>query len=226
MSQPVQEGALSLASLSLTHVQFESSDKVAYLLAYITLTPLAILISYATAICSRREFGLIFMLLGQLACEGLNFILKKTIQQDRPTDTLGTGYGMPSSHAQFMSFWGVYVCLYMYRKIHFEHSFWKSIFYLVALMISVTVSYSRIHLNYHTKAQVIVGNIVGSLFALGWFTFFEIYLRSMGFYDCLSRLKVCQYAYFKDSSHINNVMKFEYDNCMSVKDANKSKKSQ
>ncbi|ORY08004.1 putative dolichyldiphosphatase [Basidiobolus meristosporus CBS 931.73] len=226
MNQPVQEGALSLSSLSLTHVQFASGDKVAYLLAYVTLTPLAILISYVTVIGSRREFGAIFMLLGQLCCEGLNFVLKKTIRQDRPTDHLGTGYGMPSSHAQFMSFWGVYLCLYIYRKIHFEHNIWKIVCGLFALIVSFTVSYSRIHLNYHTKAQVVVGNIVGCLFAIGWFILFEINLRSAGLYDRLSSLKICQYAYFKDSTHIDNVVKFEYDNCVKARGIKNAKKSQ
>ncbi|KAI9259603.1 hypothetical protein BDA99DRAFT_547504 [Phascolomyces articulosus] len=91
-----------LASLSLTHVQFDPHDKVAYLLAYITLSPLAILVFYASVIVSRREIAGILMLGGQLANEGLNFILKEYLQIARPHAHLGTGYGMPSSHAQFI----------------------------------------------------------------------------------------------------------------------------
>ncbi|KAI9496339.1 hypothetical protein BDB00DRAFT_758666 [Zychaea mexicana] len=95
-----------LASLSLTHVQFDPRDKIAYWLAYITLSPLAILVFYASVIVSRREVAGILMLAGQLCNEGLNAVLKEYLQIARPHAHLGTGYGMPSSHAQF-------VCIYL-----------------------------------------------------------------------------------------------------------------
>ena len=58
------------------------------------------------------------MFLGQLACEALNFLLKRLIKEDRPssshaTTPLGKGYGMPSSHAQFAWFWAVAVGLFL-----------------------------------------------------------------------------------------------------------------
>lgn len=79
---PTQESAL--ASLSLTHVQFDSRDKIAYGYAYITLAPLAILVFYASIIVSRRELAGIFMLLGQLLNEGFNAILKEYLKIRRP----------------------------------------------------------------------------------------------------------------------------------------------
>ncbi|KAI9029628.1 hypothetical protein CLU79DRAFT_696040 [Phycomyces nitens] len=91
-----------LTSLSLTLVEFSSDDKIGYAFAYITLLPLAILIFYASVIVSRRELAGIFMLAGQLLNEGLNAILKEYLKMHRPYGHLGTGYGMPSSHAQFM----------------------------------------------------------------------------------------------------------------------------
>ncbi|KAI8973867.1 hypothetical protein BDB01DRAFT_729447 [Pilobolus umbonatus] len=95
-----------LSSISLTHVQFNPYDKLAYLLAYITLTPIALLIFYGSVIVSRREMASIIMLCGQLLNEGLNSILKGAFEQKRPHAHLGDGYGMPSSHSQF-------ICVYL-----------------------------------------------------------------------------------------------------------------
>lgn len=74
----------ALASISLTHVYFNPTDKLSYLLAYITLAPIAILVFYASVIVSRREVAGILMLMGQLLNEGLNYLLKEHIAQDRP----------------------------------------------------------------------------------------------------------------------------------------------
>ncbi|KAI7901043.1 uncharacterized protein BX663DRAFT_438519 [Cokeromyces recurvatus] len=100
-----QEGH-GLASISLTHVYFNPSDKISYAFAYITLSPIAILVFYASVIVSRREMAGILMLVGQLTNEVVNYILKETIEQERPYAHLGDGYGMPSSHSQF-------ICIYL-----------------------------------------------------------------------------------------------------------------
>ncbi|CAG8812358.1 18167_t:CDS:1, partial [Racocetra persica] len=74
-----------LISLSLTNVEFDSSDPIAYALAYITLSPLAILVAYPTIIVARREMASIKMFIGQLVCEILNAVLKKLLKEKRPT---------------------------------------------------------------------------------------------------------------------------------------------
>lgn len=86
--RPMDEPDITLTSLSLTHVQFDRNDKLAYALAYITLAPLAILVFYASVIVSRRELAVIFALAGQLLNEGLNAILKETLQIARPSGML------------------------------------------------------------------------------------------------------------------------------------------
>ena len=78
------DDTVMLASLSLTHVQFDAQDKIAYAFAYITLLPLAIVVFYASVIVSRREIAGILMLLGQLTNEALNAILKEYLQMARP----------------------------------------------------------------------------------------------------------------------------------------------
>lgn len=58
------------------------------------------------------------MFLGQLACEAVNFVLKRLIKEERPRLLVGDavlakGYGMPSSHAQFTAFWAVALSLFL-----------------------------------------------------------------------------------------------------------------
>lgn len=88
---PVPTGP-TLTSLSLTHVQFDPSDKLAYFLAYITLSPLAILVAYASVIAARREVASIVMLVGQLVCEMFNAILKEYLQETRPCSAFRDGF--------------------------------------------------------------------------------------------------------------------------------------
>lgn len=55
------------------------------------------------------------MFAGQLACEAVNFALKRIIKEERPLriHKTGKGYGMPSSHAQFVAFWAVAMTLFL-----------------------------------------------------------------------------------------------------------------
>lgn len=79
------------------------------------------MIVYVTLLWSTREAEVLLMFLGQLACEAINFILKRLIKEERPkllADTAGGaavshGYGMPSSHAQFVAFWAVGLTLFL-----------------------------------------------------------------------------------------------------------------
>lgn len=84
-------------------------------LSLITLAPPFLLVSYVTLILVRRELSILIGLVGQLGCEGLNLALKRIFKQGRPTDFLGTGYGMPSSHSQFMGYFMAFWCIHLYR---------------------------------------------------------------------------------------------------------------
>lgn len=58
------------------------------------------------------------MFAGQLACEAVNFALKRLIKEERPAriHKTGKGYGMPSSHAQFAFFWAVALGLFLLAR--------------------------------------------------------------------------------------------------------------
>lgn len=111
-----------LASLSLTHVHYDPTSKVSHACAYLALVPQALCIMYATLIWSSREMEILIMFAGQMACEALNWVLKRSIREDRPAQMLGKGYGMPSSHAQFVAFFAVYLGLWVVVR----HDPWKT----------------------------------------------------------------------------------------------------
>ncbi|KAG7288869.1 hypothetical protein NEMBOFW57_005228 [Staphylotrichum longicolle] len=117
-----------LASLSLTHVYYNPSDPLSTLSAFLSLLPQALCVVYATLLWSTREAEVLLMFLGQLACEAVNFVLKRLIKEERPAMgarfgngsngqsggvPVGKGYGMPSSHAQFAVFWAVALSLFL-----------------------------------------------------------------------------------------------------------------
>lgn len=52
--------------------------------AWLALFPQALCVSYATLIWATREVEVILMFAGQMGCEGLNFLLKRLIKEERP----------------------------------------------------------------------------------------------------------------------------------------------
>ncbi|KAK9439427.1 uncharacterized protein G6M90_00g097060 [Metarhizium brunneum] len=180
-----------LASLSVTHVYYDPEDPVSLLCAYLALLPQALCIVYTTLILSTREVEIALMFAGQLGCEALNFLVKRLIKEERPRKIHGKGYGMPSSHAQFVAFWSVSLALFLLVR-HRPHPqpqphgtsnsdsaspsqnrAWSMLervgLSLLAAAVAAATAWSRIYLNYHTPRQVIVGSVAGVLIALGWF---------------------------------------------------------
>lgn len=121
-----------LASFSLTHVHYvrprplrppcappltsqDPTDRLSYICAWLALLPQALCLTYVTLIYTHREVEIMLMFAGQLACEALNWLLKRYFKEARPERVLhlGKGYGMPSSHAQFVSYFAVSVTLFL-----------------------------------------------------------------------------------------------------------------
>lgn len=172
-----------LASLSITHVYYDPDDPISLLCAYLALLPQALCIIYATLILSTREVEVLFMFAGQMGCEALNFLLKRLIKEERPRRIHGKGYGMPSSHTQFVAFWSVYLALFLlvrhrpsadrHANGHGHGRPWslleRAAISVAACGVAAATACSRIYLDYHTPRQVIVGSAVGVLLALLFF---------------------------------------------------------
>jgi dolichyldiphosphatase len=79
--------ASEMKAFSLTHVLYDPHQSpISTMFALITLTPIFLIVSYCTVILCRRELAGILMLVGQLANEAFNFILKKAIKEPRPSE--------------------------------------------------------------------------------------------------------------------------------------------
>ncbi|KAL2871353.1 phosphatase PAP2 family protein [Aspergillus lucknowensis] len=175
-----------LASLSLTHVHYNPEDPLSFLSAWLALVPQALCVVYVTLIWASREVEVGLMFAGQLGCEALNFALKRIIKEERPKQMFGKGYGMPSSHAQFVAFFAVYMGLFLL----FRHSpnpvnqgqIFRVVVSLGIALGATAVAVSRIYLTYHTTRQVLAGGAVGLLFAIAWFLFTAV-LRSYGWVE-------------------------------------------
>ena len=82
----------------------------------------------------------------------------------------GNGYGMPSSHAQFVAFFSVYVSLWVLLRCGHLSSFKRTVIPLLSLIGATAVSSSRLYLSYHTPRQVFAGTFVGTILAIFWFS--------------------------------------------------------
>ncbi|KAH7152399.1 hypothetical protein B0J13DRAFT_619960 [Dactylonectria estremocensis] len=173
-----------LASLSVTHVYYDPDDVLSLVCAYLALLPQALCVVYATLVLFTREVEVALMFAGQLACEAINFALKRLIKEERPRRIHGKGYGMPSSHAQFVAFWCVSLALFLLVRhrppkvlpgrvdssVHQPWSFVERLAISAAgVAIAGATAWSRIYLNYHTTKQVLVGCTAGVISAVGWF---------------------------------------------------------
>lgn len=102
----------------------------------------------------------------------------------------GKGYGMPSSHAQFVAFFAVYLSLFLLFRhtpassnSQFMPPFLLNAMLALGLCVGATaVAASRIYLNYHTPRQVLAGCGAGVACAFAWFIVTG-FLRMSGWID-------------------------------------------
>ncbi|KAL2760523.1 hypothetical protein ACRALDRAFT_1078794 [Sodiomyces alcalophilus JCM 7366] len=200
-----------LASLSLTHVYYDPEDPLSLLCAWLALLPQALCVVYVTLIWSTREIEVALMFLGQLGCEAANFALKRLIKEERPRRIHGKGYGMPSSHAQFVFFWALFLVLFLFVRHRPPHDPARDARYrsralsraeravgsVVALVAAAAVAWSRVYLGYHTTRQVFAGSAAGAFCAVAWFAA-TTYIRDQGLLDWALRIPLVEWFRFRD----------------------------
>ncbi|ESO08963.1 hypothetical protein HELRODRAFT_73990 [Helobdella robusta] len=200
-------------SISLTHVEYPEGDLVGLGLAWCSLLPIFILVSCGTLIAFRRDLHTIFFLIGLVVDEGLNFVLKSIIQEYRPMSrsVIFTEYGMPSSHAQFMSFFAVYMVLFLCIRVHHNSPtgiIWKHLSCIGVLIAALLVCYSRVYLLYHTIDQVTWGIVAGSVMGSIWFL--NVHFIFSNYFPLIASWCISEYFMVRDLTPIPNVLWFEY----------------
>lgn len=172
-----------LATLDVTHVQYRPDDPWGAYLAFASLIPVLVLTAYVAIFLVRRESIYLSAFAGQFITEVLNGMLKNHIKQPRPTDFLGRGFGMPSSHAQFCGFFIAFWTLHLVahrpaRRAPLAQRVDNWVFVALVWLFGALTCYSRYHLTYHTRAQVGVGAVLGAAIGFVFYVCTEASVRA------------------------------------------------
>ncbi|KAI0339603.1 PAP2-domain-containing protein [Trametopsis cervina] len=169
------------AALDLTYVLYNEESHLSHLLAMLTLTPVLLNPAYAALAVYTREIVFVEMWAGQLLCEAFNYVLKHLIREERPNESLGPGYGFPSSHSQWMGYFAAFlICHFAFRHRFASTGSWlldrarAVIVYSIIVTWAGAVAYSRYHLTYHSARQVLWGVGIGVVFGVAYYTTVEL----------------------------------------------------
>ncbi|KAI1791781.1 PAP2-domain-containing protein [Ganoderma leucocontextum] len=166
----------SRTALDLTYVLYDGNSSTSQILALLTLSPILLNPAYAVLTVWTRELVFLEMWAGQMLCECFNYVLKHTVQEDRPNEDLGDGYGFPSSHSQWMGYFASFLVLHFslrhrFVSTGFRFLDWARDIFLFAFIVlwSGAVAYSRYYLLYHTSSQVLWGIGIGVAFGTTYY---------------------------------------------------------
>ncbi|KAI0686405.1 PAP2-domain-containing protein [Cytidiella melzeri] len=169
------------AVLDLTYVLYDESSHLSHLLALLTLSPILLNAAYAALAVYTREIIFVEMWAGQLLCEAFNYVLKHIIREGRPNESLGPGYGFPSSHSQWMGYFATFLIFHFtFRHRFVSTGFWvldccrTLAVYTGIVAWAGAVAYSRYHLTYHSARQVLWGVAIGVIFGAAYHTLVEL----------------------------------------------------
>jgi dolichyldiphosphatase len=200
--------------LENTYVRYEENDKIGLIMAYITLTPIYLMVMYASIIILRRDFSTIYALAGQCVNLVANKILKRVINQPRPLEALDlSDSGMPSNHCQFMGFFCTYYAI-QFLSVRLLAYRDKSL-YVSALFITLgLVCYSRYYLSYHTPEQIVAGAFTGSLIGVFWVLLDALYGKAISATIC--SLPIVDWLGVRDFSPLQQYMSLRQHESKSV----------
>ena len=203
-------------AFALTYVTYDDEDPFGWLLALITLSPIFIMVMYATLIVFRRDMHTLALLAGQLLNEATSVSLKAIVDSPtskwrhhavRPPGGDKVGSGMPSSHTQFMFFFTTYCALFVFRRVTLEKPAAKPVMAMGLETLSFLVGYSRCHLLYHTEEQVIVGGVLGALLGALWYSVVQTFL--VPHFPAAQNWGLLRTFHFKDTTHVPFLHRFE-----------------
>lgn len=192
---------MTLKPFSLTHVVYSSDDPLGPLWALLSLAPPFCVVSLTTVIVVGRDLRAAFVLVGLIITSIISTVLKKIIGHERPDHIFGTAVGaanddeqssdmllhvpasqqegMPSNHSAFVAFTGTFALLFAIRRCGSMQgtALVRSIKRwgppAVAWTIATGCAYSRVHLGYHTHAQVYAGFVLGCVLGAVWYRLYE-----------------------------------------------------
>ncbi|XP_008789073.1 lipid phosphate phosphatase gamma-like [Phoenix dactylifera] len=221
MASPSPPVAAALKAVTLTHVRYRRGDSLGHFLAWVSLIPVFISLGgFVTHFIFRRELQGLCFAVGLLVSQVLSELIKTSVQQSRPATCAALemcdSHGWPSSHSQYMFFCAAYLTLLCYKGVVGASSPHSRLFFAVLPWPpAVLTMYSRVYLGYHTVAQVFAGATIGLVLGVGWFWIVNGIL--VDYFPAIEESAVGRFLYIKDTSHIPDVLQFEYDNARAAR---------
>ncbi|XP_052174164.1 lipid phosphate phosphatase gamma [Diospyros lotus] len=210
----------TLKAVTLTHVRYQKGDQLGHFLAWVSLVP--VFFSLGGFVCHfifRRELQGMFFALGLLISQCINEVIKTYVQQARPATCalleMCDSHGWPSSHSQYMFFFSTYFTLLTHFKFGVLGRNQMLVSILLVWPLAFLTTYSRVYLGYHTVAQVFAGSALGLVLGAAWFWVVNFFLRFH--FPAIEESSLGRFLYVKDTSHIPNVLKFEYENARAAR---------
>ncbi|KAK7279373.1 hypothetical protein RJT34_24423 [Clitoria ternatea] len=203
-----------LKAVTLTHVRYQRGDRVGHFLAWVSLVPVFISLGgFVSHFIFRRELHGMFFSLGLIVSQFINELIKTSVQQARPATCalleMCDSHGWPSSHCQYMFFFATYLTLLSSKGSVFWNVRNNPLLFLVTWSLALLTMYSRVYLGYHSVSQVFAGTALGVFLGALWFWVVNGVLYR--YFPAIEESAFGRRFYVKDTSHIPNVLKFEYE---------------
>lgn len=122
---------------------------------------------FGVIIIWKHDAEAMWAVMGAVLNSSLSIILKRMLNQQRPAYALRSDPGMPSSHAQSISYTLVFAVLSLVEWLGIN-AFTLTAGALI-LMCGSYFSWLRVSQRLHTVSQVVVGSVIGFIFSILWF---------------------------------------------------------
>ncbi|KAJ7513521.1 hypothetical protein O6H91_23G002900 [Diphasiastrum complanatum] len=212
-----------MKAVEVAHVKYVEGDGFGHLMAWASLLPFLITAGLIWHIMFRRELQAIFLFVGMLISGILNEKIKDQVKEPRPLTCeileMCDSHGWPSNHSQFMAFFSIFITLNSLFRWHFSSSFSKDFTLLCPWPFAVATMYSRIYLGYHSESQVVAGCGAGLIMGSFWYLLLNHIVAPL--FPWIEETWLGRALYIRDSSHIPNVLLFEYNNARAARKAEK-----
>ncbi|CAF1922239.1 BnaC02g48930D [Brassica napus] len=122
---------------------------------------------FGSVLLLRHDGAALWAVIGSVSNSALSVALKRILNQERPVATLRSDPGMPSSHAQSISFISLFT---LFSVMEWLGTNELSLF-LSGLIVALASYFTwlRVSQKLHTASQVVVGAIVGSVYSTLWY---------------------------------------------------------
>ncbi|KAI4381171.1 hypothetical protein MLD38_007274 [Melastoma candidum] len=124
----------------------------------------------------KHDAEALWMVLGSVFNTILSVTLKRVINQERPVANLRSDPGMPSSHAQSISFVITFAIISIIEGVGFNKA--SLTISGILLVLGVYMSWLRVSQQLHTTDQVIIGGLVGTSSFLLWYLLWRSVISS------------------------------------------------